>query len=388
MKIVCWQPVLTDHQSYTLDALQQAGECELKVYVASMVHIEREAQGWVNLHAPSLSPELIPKKGWMRFLIPRLRENRDVVHLFGSPFEKPKLIIVLLLAIALRRRVYLISEPYSPISVGYLSDKRQYLNWLKAKLRPLLYGLYGLMLRSRIDGVFAISCHAIAQYQSIGIAQEKLFPFGYFVPCQKPNCSLGSPVANSGKSGFKIVFVGNLIARKGLDILIGAVRYLNNSGLSLKLDVYGPGDPNQYLFDQSAVRYCGKIAFGNSQAVISDYDVLVLPSRYDGWGVVVNEALMAGVPVICSDQVGSATLVEKWQCGITFASESESDLVAKLKELVCSQELLNNMRLAAGRVGESLEPKVAGRYMYDIISQYSVATATRKKIECPWYECY
>ena len=387
MKVVSWHPVLTDHQSYTLDALQQKGDWALKVYVADLVHVERQAQGWVNRHASTLSPELIPKKRWIKFAIQRLRAHRDAVHLFGSPFEQTKLIVVLMLAVALGLRVYLISEPYSPIAVGYLSDKRQYLNWLKAKLRPLLYGIYGVLLRHRIDGVFAISCRAIAQYQRIGIAREKIFPFGYFVPYQESACAVSSPAACSGKTGFKIVFIGNLIARKGLDILIEAVSKLNNNGLSLSLDVYGPGDPNQFSFDQPAVRYCGLIPFGNSQAVISEYDILVLPSRYDGWGVVVNEALMAGVPVICSNQVGASAVIEKWQCGSIFASEDLSDLASRLEDLLMHPETLNNMHLAASEAGASLDPKVASQYMIDIIRQGSVDAGRQKKYECPWYEC-
>jgi glycosyltransferase involved in cell wall biosynthesis len=388
LKVVSWHPVLTDHQSYTLAALQQAGDGVLKVYVAKMVHAERQAQGWVNPHASSLSPELIPNKGWFKFALQMLREHRDAVHLFGSPFEQTKLIVVLLLAVALGLRVFLISESYSSKPVGYLNDKRQYINWFKAKLRPLIYGIYGALLRRRIGGVFAISCRAVEQYQSIGIARNKIFPFGYFVPCQKPACSLNAPTANPQKQNLKVVFIGNLIATKGLDILINAVRAQNNSGMSLSLDVYGPGDSKQYNFDQTKIRYCGVIPFGNAQAVISEYDVLVLPSRYDGWGVVVNEALMAGVPVICSNQVGAGAVVAKWQCGAIFASEDESDLAIKLKELLLNPMLLNNMRLAASKAGASLDPRVAGQYMFDIISQDSVATGMLNKPECPWYDCH
>ncbi len=387
MKVVSWHPVLTDHQSYTLEALQQAGSCVLNVYVENLVHVERQAQGWVNRHAPLLSPESIPKKGWIKFVIQRLRENRDAVHLFGSPFEKTKLIVAMLLAVAMGRRVYLISEPYSPISVGYLSDKRRYLNWLKAKLRPYLYGIYGMLLRHRIDGVFAISCRAVEQYIRIGISRKKIFPFGYFVPCQKPDYDVNFPIINSEKTGLKIVYVGNLISTKGLDILISAVRKLINNGSTLTLDVYGSGDSNQYDFDKSTVRYCGLIPFGNSQSVISIYDVLVLPSRYDGWGVVVNEALMAGVPVICSNQVGASAVIDKWQCGDIFVSEDVSDLADRLNNLLIHPELLNNMSLAASEAGASLAPKIAGQYMFDIICQNSMDAQLPNENKCPWYEC-
>ena len=385
MEVVSWHPLLTDHQSYTLAALQQAGNCTLKVYVANMINIDRQTQGWINQHASSLSPNLIPKKGWVRFAIQHLREHRDAVHLFGSPFEQTKLIVILFLAINLKLRVYLISEPYSPISMGYQNDKSQLINWLKAKIRPLLYGIYGKLLLRHIAGVFAISCRAVTQYQGIGIAEGKIFPFGYFVPYQEPACSVSAPIVSSSKTDLRIVFIGNLIARKGLDLLINAVRNLNNNGFLFFLDVYGPGDPSQYDFDRSVVRYCGLIPFGNSQAVISEYDVLVLPSRYDGWGVVVNEAIMAGVPVICSNQVGASVVIEKWRCGNIFLSEEVHDLENRLKELLINPKLLNNMKLAAIKTGPFLEPKVAGSYMFNIINLDSTVTGIQAKPECPWY---
>jgi|SaaInlStandDraft_4_1057021.scaffolds.fasta_scaffold00875_15 glycosyltransferase involved in cell wall biosynthesis len=387
MKVVSWHPVLTDHQSYTLEALQQAGKCDLKVYVANMVHVERQAQGWVNKHTSLLSPELIPKKGWFRLVIQRLREHQDAVHLFGSPFEQKKLIIVLLLAVALGHRVYLISEPYSPISVGYQNDRLRFINWFKAKLRPLLYSLYGVLLRHRINGVFAISCLAVEQYQRIGIIRRKIFPFGYFIPYHEPANTVNSSTHITMKTDLKLVFIGNLIDRKGLDILVNAVRELNNNGLSFSLDIYGPGVSGQYSFDKSSMRYCGLIPFGDSQLVISEYDLLVLPSRYDGWGVVVNEALMAGVPVICSDHVGASAVIEKWQCGTIFESENVSDLASKLESLLNYPDQFNNMRLAARKASSSLEPKIAGQYMNDIINQKSVPIGTNKQIDCPWYEC-
>jgi glycosyltransferase involved in cell wall biosynthesis len=387
MKVVSWHPVLTDHQSYTLEALQQAGNCELQVYVLSNEHVDRQAQGWVNRHASTLPPELVPIKGWLKFAIRRLNKHRNVVHLFGSPFEKTKLTFILLLAIAMGHRVYLISEPYSPISAGYLNDKQQYINWLKAKLRPLLYSIYGVLLRRRIEGVFAISCRAVAQYQRIGFARKNIFPFGYFVPCQEPAHVVNSSIDNSGKIDIKLIFVGNLIATKGLDILINAVRELNNISLSFSLDVYGPGDPKQYSFDQPGEHYCNIIPFGNAQAVISEYDVMVLPSRYDGWGVVVNEALMAGVPVICSNEVGASAVIDKWKCGTTFVSEDVSDLVSSLEYLIKNPDQLNNMRIAARKAAVSLEPKIAGQYMVDIINQKSLPIRMQKQVECPWYEC-
>jgi len=387
MKIISWHPVLTDHQSYTLEALKNKGGCDLNVNVLKAAHAERESQGWVNRHDASFSPTLMPRKGLIKFAIHRLRENRDAVHIFSSPFEEIKLILVLILAVTFGCRVYLISEPYSSISTGYQSNGKRYTNWLKAKLRPFLYRLYGQLLSRRICGVFAISCLAIEQYQRIGVPRKKIFPFGYFVPHQEADNPRNFPATISKQKLLKLVFIGNLISRKGLDILLRGIEDLNNSGFLFSLDVYGHGDFSQYDVNHASVRYCGLIPFGYSQSVISEYDFLVLPSRYDGWGVVVNEALMAGVPVICSNQVGASAVINKWHCGSVFISEDVSDFVAKLKDISIHLEKRNSMRDAALKAGASLSPEIASQYMFDVINQKPTENGMQKQNECPWYGC-
>jgi glycosyltransferase involved in cell wall biosynthesis len=386
MKIISWQPVLTDHQSHTLEALKKSGNCDLTVYVLSLTHTDRQAQGWVNNHADLLSPECLPRTGGFRFAIRQLRENRGAVHLFGSPFERIRLMVVLLTAVTMGCRVYLISEPYSPISVGYLNDRRHLVTRAKALLRPLAYLLYGWLISRRIAGVFAISCLAVKQYQGMGVPKKNVFPFGYFVPPDHKPPLVITPSRDEEKA-LTVIFVGSLIARKGLDILISAIRELENQGFSIALDVYGPGDPGAYGFNQTTTRYRGSIPFGNAQAIISQYDLLVLPSRYDGWGVVVNEALLAGVPVICSNQVGAGALVRKWSCGTTFLSENVMDLTDKLKSLLTSPKLLSRWRRAVTQIAEVLPPEVAGQYMFDVIRRGPAGTRELPAPACPWYDC-
>ena len=67
----------------------------------------------------------------------------------------------------------------------------------------------------------------------------------------------------------------------------------------------------------------------------------MLPSRYDGWGVVVNQALGAGLPVICSDMVGAGhDLVEEGVNGLKFRAGDTDSLAEKMARLVREPEVI------------------------------------------------
>lgn len=379
--IVSWHPLLTDHQAYTLEALGEAANVQMTVNVTKNQDAVRKAQGWTETSVRTLTIQLIPKTEWLSFILQQLRERRNSIHLFGSPFEQPKLMLVLFLAIRMGLRVYIISEPYSPIAAGYLEEGKRFSNKVKSWLRPLIYRIYGLVLKKHIEGVFAISPLAVTQYSSMGIEDERIFPFGYFVPSTATGPAK-SFLPSSLSSNCRIIFVGSLITRKGLDLLIDAAKRLYALGVSFQIDVYGHGDPDSFGFDNAYIKYAGKIPFGQAQSIIAKYDSLVLPSRYDGWGVVVNEALLAGVPVVCSDRVGAGAIVKKWGCGSVYRQDVADALFDTLFSFVSDSDLRRKMRVAALNIRASLAPTIAGTYMANVLENYRLNLP--KPIN-PWY---
>jgi glycosyltransferase involved in cell wall biosynthesis len=379
--IVSWQPVLTDHQSHTLRALANAASVPLTVMIARREDPTRKAQGWSEANTTGLDVRLLDHDSGLEDIVRTLREHRHSVHLFGSPFDNPRFMIALGIAIWSGLQVYLISEPYSTIAAGYLHDRGRTMAWLKSKLRPWLYRLYGMVLKRNVRGVFAIAPLATAQYRAIGIPASKIHPFGYFVP--QVQGALPDGGGEVAASGCRAAFVGNLIATKGLPELTDAARHLREASVDLQIDVYGAGDPAVFGFDNQVIRYAGRIPFGQSQSVIAGYDFLVLPSRYDGWGVVVNEAVLAGVPVVCSDRVGAGAFVRRWGCGLVYASDAPGGLERALLTLATDTALRQQMRQACRDARHLLDPAVAGRYLADVISAPARGVSAPAN---PWYD--
>jgi glycosyltransferase involved in cell wall biosynthesis len=102
----------------------------------------------------------------------------------------------------------------------------------------------------------------------------------------------------------RYLFVGQLIPRKGVPELLDAFSQLSEG------ELYVAGDgPLRPLVTQAAesgrVTYLGQIDRPALQELYADSDVLVLPSHYEVWGLVINEALEHGLPVIATQAVGA-----------------------------------------------------------------------------------
>lgn len=381
-RIVAWSPVLTDHQAYTYQELSRQSGLPVVVQVARLEDEARRAQGWTDTRVTGIERQLIPRDGFLSYGLRYLFSSRRQIHIFGSAFENWRMMIILWFASLLRVEFYIISEPYSRVKFGYLGDGSSFLGRVKSSLRPVLYKIYSRVLCRGISGLFAISRVAVDQYRISGVPAEKIFPFGYFVPTESADEDYYSVPRTEKLRSLNIVFIGSLIKIKGIPTLLAGVRGAVGSGASVCLDVYGPGDASQFDFDGDHVRYRGKIPFGKAQSYLSGYDILVLPSYYDGWGVVVNEALCAGVPVLCSDQVGARVLVETFGAGQVFPRGDEQALAEQLIALAANPAKLQAMKSACPAAADAIQPARAAAYMLQVLS---AEPAARAAIPSPWY---
>ena len=377
--IISWQPVLTDHMAATFEELAIHAGVNITHLVASIENRSRHEQGWNRTSSEVIE---IPQFRWFQYVNETLRREQSALHVFGSPFSEMKVMFAFFSALRSGCSVCLVSEPYMTRSLGYLRNDSGFSARLKATIRPLLYRTYGMLMKRRVLTVFAISPLAVHQFRAMGVPARRVVPFGYFVPDSGERRRPDSDRCSPGKNGLSVVFVGSLIERKGLRPLMDSVRSLQSRGARVTLDVYGPGESWRYPFDDTGIRYRGRIPFGHAQATISNYDVLVLPSLHDGWGVVVNEALLAGVPVICSATTGAGAIVSKWHCGRVLEVADAETIANVLATLEWDADGLNEMRRLADSIRESLQPRVAALYMLDCMKAVEIGA---EPPPCPWY---
>src|SRR5690606_8206744 len=139
---------------------------------------------------------------------------------------------------------------------------------------------------------------------------------------------------------FRLGFVGQMIRRKRVDLLIEALAH-SSSRRNCRLECVGTGVEESTLqtmahefLGPGAAEFRGAQPFDEVKRTIDSLDCLVLPSDFDGWGAVVSEALIRGVPVIASDACGAIAALIHSNAGQVFQAGNASSLSAAIDRQV------------------------------------------------------
>lgn len=165
-----------------------------------------------------------------------------------------------------------------------------------------------------------------------------------------------------------IGYIGQLIPRKGLDILFRALSAIPS--IPWQLFLIGDGPQARELEQLSEnLHISGNIHFMGFRtdrlAFLRGFDVFILPSRLEGIPRCLMEAMAAGIPVITSNIPGCNDLVTDKETGLLFEVDSVAELASAIKKMADSKELRTtlarcacsfvNERYAASRMAKEYE---------------------------------
>lgn len=295
-RIIFWQPFASPHQEAFLEAVaeQFSGEVILGVEWPCLPP-ERIAQGWNE-----------PKHVGVRVIDVSKPENHaalascrspDSLHVFTGFFSHPLVWAGFHRLASSEARLAIYSEaPEQPFLTG----------WIK-RLRGRLLATRWSRRFAFVLAVGGVGCEF---FRRIGFPPAAIKPFGYFLP-------LPAVIARSDASthdAYRFVSAGQLVSRKGIDMLIDACVYLPQTGW--RVDIYGDGPARNSLLARaarkgltSAINFYETMKNDSLSERLATADCTVLPSRFDGWGAIVSESLGIGTPVICTDACGVAAVV-------------------------------------------------------------------------------
>lgn len=149
----------------------------------------------------------------------------------------------------------------------------------------------------------------------------------------------------------RLLFVGNIEKRKSLDTVIKALSRIKR--FDFVFNVVGNLIDNDYynyilrlIADRdlkSKVNFLGKLS---NEKLIMHYqksDLLVFPSLWEGYGMVITEAMANGLPVISSDIPTSLELIKDGTDGLLFKKEDDEDLYRVILKLFETPELFSKI---------------------------------------------
>ncbi|MCD4737033.1 MAG: glycosyltransferase [Bacteroidales bacterium] len=153
-------------------------------------------------------------------------------------------------------------------------------------------------------------------------------------------------------SPFKLLFVGSLIPRKGLDVLLKALAGINSQA-SWTLTVAGDGPERGYLRSLATdlgiapgIRFLGNIPPARIPKLMRDHYLFILPSYWEGRPSVVHEAMAAAMPVLATDIDGTRELVTDGQTGWLVPLGDVNALSSVLDDLIGGKKNLEAAGLA------------------------------------------
>ena len=149
-----------------------------------------------------------------------------------------------------------------------------------------------------------------------------------------------------------VLAVGQFIHRKGFDVLLRAVPNIQDD---VDIVIVGGNITEEYqkivdtLHIQN-VKFISEVSKKESTTYYMSADVFVLPTREDIWGLVINEAMAKGLPIITTNAcVAGIELIENNRNGYIFTSENEQELATCLNKLLNDKyacEKMGNNNLA------------------------------------------
>ncbi|MGD9818500.1 MAG: glycosyltransferase family 4 protein [Desulfomonilaceae bacterium] len=171
-----------------------------------------------------------------------------------------------------------------------------------------------------------------------------------FTPTFGVDTSLFSPDINRshGEKRVRIVFVGSLIPKKGLQDLLRALEDENFA--SVTLDVVGDGYYAEQLKDMAGasrfrdnINWVGLATPGKVAQIMRSSDILCLPSHTEGSPNVVKEAMACGLGVVATRVGGIPDLIQENVTGLLYEPRDINELKEKLLILVNNPDLRKSL---------------------------------------------
>ncbi len=247
--------------------------------------------------------------------------------------------------------------------------------WTALRMRQLIAlrhdGFRAMM--EEVDHIVAVRGWVRELLLRNGIDPTKITVSTQGLPDSALNADPGRDLIPATIEPLRIAFLGRLDPGKGPDLIVRAVRLLPQTNMELHLYGISQGREGDVYLQQlkkmaegdSRISFLPSVPNGQVVALLSEYHILVVPSRWMETGpLVVLEAFASGVPVVGSDLGGIADLVQHEVNGLLVQPDSVEEWAYVLHRLALDRDLLTRLRsgIRQPRSMQSVAEEMVGIY--------------------------
>lgn len=342
MKVGFITNIRAPYRSLQMDKFAQIKNIELTVYYTNK---ESDGRKWerkkstkfkeVNLNGIRISNTY----GYFNFGLREIIKDNDILILGG--YEQPTMIFISLLCRLMNKKYILL---FDGISTNRLEDNE---NKIKKKIKNIVIKSSSAIMANGTVGKRYFE--ELYNYPSNKIYNQYLTVDGSLIKDLSRKRSEYRELYRE-RLGIKrtdkvLIYSGRLISIKNVESIIKAVSSLNRKDIVLLFTGGGPLEERlKQLAKELNVKLIVTGFIENQERLFKHYfagDALILPtSVYEVWGLVVNEAMYAGLPVLVSNICGcSLDLVEEGRNGYTFNPNSIDQISKSIDKLLYKDDI-------------------------------------------------
>lgn len=278
-------------------------------------------------------------------------------------------------------KVIMFSE--RPVEIG---------NWFEKVARLIMfrfkYTYFHWLYKDVVKAFLPLGRLGVETFSKYGWPQDVMFPFMYNP--ESHNYNVEPHFVYKGKADIvNFLYVGRFYYKtKGVDILMRAAEKLRGRW---KLDMVGGYGAKsvkvkEWIQTQPNVTFLGSWPSEEVSPRMQDYDVIVVPSRYDGWNLLVNEAINAGVGVITTNHAVSDEVVSTSGAGIVVKANNVKAFADAMQYVIDNPNIIPIWKKKAVDFMPRISSEVVGNYFIQILDYTFYNELERPK--CPWLDDY
>jgi len=213
--------------------------------------------------------------------------------------------------------------------------------------------------------IVVASSFTLQTYAEHEVSQEKISinPYGVdtkgFMPGKQDT---------AGNGPVRFVFVGSVDARKGIPFLLETWEKIAENNAELTL--IGPVSEFTRNFIQThypSVIVKGKIPFSEVKIALPGYDVMIFPSFFEGYGLVIPEAMACGLPVITTNATCGPDIIEHGKEGFIIEPANEAQLRSAIEYFITEPKLAASMGVSARLKAETMSWDAYGERWKEVL---------------------